>query len=341
MAYGAFKVESQGSGTKAAKANLENGEVPSFLTAMSVAMGKNVLDGDYSSPPASETSAIAGEEAEVIPADTENSEKNSEKAAALMDNPYGGAFLSYTRIITAKIPSDIASDMKTGANGSAFDYSGGGQELKITINVSGGSRIYTASGVDKNGNTFSKEIDPYSVDPTDTDYAGFATLCAYIRDTEGMADNAMQAVKDAVPEDITENGNYLIKVGFVSTNNGNLSGAKKLFEQMQSFFDKLMNLSSDSTVKGVSSEKVTSVRSDNNRIVDELQEMIQLMIQRMLNEIMGVESTEDSEADTDDLAKNQEETVGNVTMTEETKNDEEVIEDNVEKSLKLENATEL
>ena len=185
------------------------------------------------------------------------------------------------------------------------------QELKITISVSGDSRIYTATGTDKDGNAFSREIDPYNVDPTDTDYAGFATLCAYIRDTEGMADNAMQAVKDAAPADITENGNYLVKVGYISMSNGNFSGAKKLFEQMQKFFEKLIDISDDNNVISATDNNVNSVSSENTanngaklinvtsassgktsgssdgsygRIFDELQKMIQMMMQQMLNE---------------------------------------------------------
>ncbi len=247
-----------------------------------------------------------------------------------------GAFLSYTRIITAKIPKDISEAMKTGSSGSPFDFSGDSQELKITINVSGGSRIYTASGTDKDGNKFTKEIDPYNVDPTNADYADFATLCAYIRDTEGMADNAMQAVRDAAPTDITEKGNYLYKVGFYAETNGNLSGAKKLFEQMESFFQRLMGIgkldvtgNADGT-ESVNRAGIVNVKSDDpnsigisseisnmgnasdsskkngasegafySRLLDELHEMIQQMMQKILNEILGIDdegSSEEAEA---------------------------------------------
>nr|WP_044916714.1 hypothetical protein [Butyrivibrio sp. WCE2006] len=247
-----------------------------------------------------------------------------------------GSFLSYTRIITAKIPKDISEAMKTGSSGSPFDFSGDSQELKITINVSSGSRIYTASGTDKDGNKFTKEIDPYNVDPTNADYADFATLCAYIRDTEGMADNAMQAVRDAAPTDITEKGNYLYKVGFYAETNGNLSGAKKLFEQMESFFQRLMGIgkldvtgNADGT-ESVNRAGIVNVKSDDpnaisisseisdmgnasdsskkngasegafySRLLDELHEMIQQMMQKILNEILGIDdegSSEEAEA---------------------------------------------
>ena len=353
MAYGAFKVENTGNQT-GSQMKTEDAKVPSFLTALGIATGKtadlnaseentavmkNVLDGDVSKPPSSFEDS--DDLKTVLDGDVSRPRMKPE-------NSYGdGAFLSYTRIITAKLPDDIASNMKTGADGSAFDYSGDGQDLKITIKVSGDSRIYTASGTDKEGNAFSKEIDPYSVDPTDTDYAGFATLCAYIRDTEGMADNAMQAVRDAAPSDITENGNYVLKVGYVSMNTGNLSGAKKLFEQMQTFFEKLMNISADNNVNGLSEQNVTTVRSDDNdgsadglvkvstsaskgsynRIVEELQEMIQLMIQSMLNEIIGVDDIGDTTAKSEEKAEN----------TTESTPDSDAVKD----SLNLENATEL
>ncbi|WP_155831550.1 hypothetical protein [Butyrivibrio sp. LC3010] len=258
------------------------------------------------------------------------------KNAAELGGLGQGSFLSYTRIITAKIPKDISEAMKIGSSGSPFDFSGDSQELKITINVSGGSRIYTASGTDKDGNKFTKEIDPYNVDPTNADYADFATLCAYIRDTEGMADNAMQAVRDAAPTDITEKGNYLYKVGFYAETNGNLSGAKKLFEQMESFFQRLMGIgkldvtgNADGT-ESVNRAGIVNVKSDDpnaisissgisdmgnasdsskkngasegafySRLLDELHEMIQQMMQKILNEILGIDdegSSEEAEA---------------------------------------------
>ncbi len=262
-------------------------------------------------------------------------------------------FLSYTRIVTAKVPKEIASAMNGETIGSPFDLSGDTNELQITIKVSGGSRIYTASGTDKDGNSFTRDIDPYNVDPTDTDYAGFATLCEYIRDTEGMADNAMQAVKDAAPSDVTEKGNFLFKVSYTAENTGNLSGAKKLFEQMEGFFEKIMSLSGEAEDVIASGDNLINVKSDDwgkktpsgsggfkTDIFDELQEMIQYMFQKMLDDIIGINNSDEVAAveESDDITTDTEKSeiaAGSVAETEEADTpDSEVIEE----SLGVENA---
>lgn len=319
MAFGVYKVG--GTGQQQAKTT-ESGETPAFLTALNVASEKSF--GEDNLP------------------EITNANITPHGLAKPDDN---GAMLSYTRIITAKVPDDISSalskldkesgkivddgsesnsvapagsDSESKASipaGKEFDITDGGQELQITIKVSGGTRIYTASGVDKDGNSFSKEIDPYSVDPTDTDYAGFATLCAYIRDTEGLADNAMKAVRDATPADITEKGNYLYMVSFASEGTGNLSGAKKLFEQLENFFDRLMGIGSDTSSSEITDQKLVSVKSDgsgnstssggsfHSRVLEELHELIEQMLQKMLNEIMGIDDTEEVTTDTEEKAE--------------------------------------
>ncbi|WP_026495651.1 hypothetical protein [Butyrivibrio sp. WCD3002] len=312
MAFGVYKV---GSANQQQTKSAEISEAPAFLTALNVASGKSA--GDESLPEITN--------ANITP-----------HGLAKPDN--SDATLSYTRIITAKVPDSISSalsnwdkdsgkiiedgdsdsESKVAASssldseskaaipaGSEFDINDGSQELQITIKVTNGTRIYTASGVDKDGNAFSKEIDPYSVDPTDTDYAGFATLCAYIRDTEGLADNAMKAVRDAAPADITEKGNYLYMVGFSAEGNSNLSGAKKLFEQLENFFERLMGIGSMSSSSETSDQKAVAVRSDSSessassggsfhsRVLEELHELIEQMLQKMLNEIMGIDDADE------------------------------------------------
>ena len=126
---------------------------------------------------------------------------------------------------------------------------------------------------------------------------------------------------------------FLVKVSYVSISNGNFSGAKKLFEQMQKFFEKLFDISADNNVSGISRNKVHPVSSENivnntdklintaqsslaktsgssdmsySRIFDELQEMIQLMMQHMLNEIIGIDrlgETKGSDGNTTTNAK--------------------------------------
>ncbi len=290
MAFGAFKINPSQSQSQPQVTKTSDSEDASFMSALNLATNK--VD-DYEAELAEETS------------------DDLSVQSAKTDHFNNGAFLSYTRIITAHIPNDIASSMENADADSVFSAQKGGQDLQITVKVSGASRIYTAQGTDKDGNQFSKEIDPYNVDPTDTDYPGFATLCAYLRDTEGMADNAMQAVQDAMPEDMNEKGNYIFKVGLISQDTGNLSGAKKLFEQMQTFFTKLMDLSSNATYG--SEGAAMSVRSDDSgsgsislsqnkrsQILDELQQMIQLMIQQMLKELMGGDDYEEASAESDE-----------------------------------------
>ncbi len=291
MAFGIFKT---GNAASAPQAKAENSNAPEFLSALNLAMDKTA-DQDL----------------------TESASENALKKSGETIPYDNGAFLSYTRIITANMPDFSMASNENGNLISPFDLKGGNSELKITISVSGDSRIYTASGTDKDGKAFSKEIDPYNVDPTDTDYAGFAVLCQYIRDTEGMADNAMKAVKDVAPADISENGNYLMKVSYTAESTGNLAGAKKLFEKMQTFFEKLSSPSS---------------KASTGSIFDELQEMIDRMIQQMLNEIVGIDDTVEEE-ELEEKAEIAEESV--------EKADEAAAPDmgTLEESLGVENAT--
>ncbi len=167
----------------------------------------------------------------------------------------------------------------------------------------------------------------------------------------------MQAVHDAMPEDMNENGNYILKVGLISQENGNLSGAKKLFEQMQTFFTKLLDLSSASSSD--SGQTAMSIRSDGSetgtgslsqnkksQILDELQQMIQLMIQQMLKELMGDDSYEEVSTENDEEEKIAAESVTNndehkETAAEsltETKEPSVSEEETMEDDLNLENA---
>lgn len=116
---------------------------------------------------------------------------------------------SYTRVVSATV---MNSQMmaQTGTDGRvAYSYQGVVQKFEIRIDVNGDGRTYTAVGTDKEGNPFSKEIDPYNVDPTDSDFTEFAALCSYICDTENIADQAMNFVSEIADVDIFKQMDYL------------------------------------------------------------------------------------------------------------------------------------
>ncbi len=163
----------------------------------------------------------------------------------------------YTRVVTANVWSSGMTSTQLADGKTAYSYQGMMQKFEIRINVMGDSRKYTATGTDENGNEFSKEIDPYNVDPTDSDFTEFAALCAYIRDTEDIADEAMQAVDDVAPNDIFEKKNYLSELNG-SINNFQMMGVSTLgAEQLLSHINRLMEVMMTSGVgNGISPEPV-------------------------------------------------------------------------------------
>ena len=163
----------------------------------------------------------------------------------------------YTRVITANVWNSGYTATQLADGKTAYSYQGVMQKFEIRIDVMGDSRKYTATGTDENGNEFSKEIDPYNVDPTDSDFTEFAALCAYIRDTEDIADEAMLAVDDVAPVDIFEKKNYLSELnGFI--NNFQMMGVSTLgAEQLLSHINRLMEVMMTSGVgTGISPEPV-------------------------------------------------------------------------------------
>ena len=116
---------------------------------------------------------------------------------------------SYTRIVSASVMTSQMSAIASSDGGTAYSYQGVMQKFEIRIDVNGDERKYTATGTDKDGKEFSKEIDPYNVDPTDADFTEFAALCSYIRDTENLADETMKFVDNVAADDIFERMNYL------------------------------------------------------------------------------------------------------------------------------------
>ena len=163
----------------------------------------------------------------------------------------------YTRIITANVWNSGYTATQLADGKTAYSYQGVMQKFEIRIDVNGDSRKYAATGTDENGNEFSKEIDPYNVDPTDSDFTEFAALCSYIRETEDLADEAMQAVDGVAPYDIFEKKNYLSELNG-SINNFQMMGLSTLgAEQLLSHINRLMEVMMTSGVgNGISSEPV-------------------------------------------------------------------------------------
>lgn len=163
----------------------------------------------------------------------------------------------YTRVITANVWNSGMTSTQLAEGKTAYSYQGVMQKFEIRIDVMGDSRKYTATGTDENGNEFSKEIDPYKVNPTDSDFTEFAALCSYIRDTEGIADEAMQAVDGVAPYDIFEKKNYLSELNG-SINNFQMMGVSTLgAERLLSHINRLMEVMMTSGVgNGISPEPV-------------------------------------------------------------------------------------
>ncbi len=180
-------------------------------------------------------------------------------AVAKEDTP---AKKGYTRVITANIWNSGFGATQLADGKTAYSYQGVMQQFQIRIDVDGDTRKYTATGTDENGNEFSKEIDPYNVDPTDSDFTEFAALCSYIRDTEGLADEAMGAVDSVAPYDIFEKKNYMSELDG-SIKNYQLMGVSTLgAEQLLSHINRLMEVMMTSGIgTGISPEPAATATS--------------------------------------------------------------------------------
>lgn len=172
---------------------------------------------------------------------------------------------SYTRVVSATV---MSSQMmaQTGTDGRvAYSYQGVMQKFEIRIDVNGDDRTYTAVGTDKDGNPFSKEIDPYNVDPTDSDFTEFAALCTYICNTGNIADEAMNFVSEIADSDIFKQMDYL---SAFSTNISkyemmgfsNLT-AESLMPHINRLMEVLMNSGMSGTVGAISTLNFEYVES--------------------------------------------------------------------------------
>ena len=140
----------------------------------------------------------------------------------------------YTRCITTTIQTEemYASQSENGEM--VYSYKASEQSFNIYINSDGQNKMYSIEGIDKYGQPFIKEFDPYDVDPEYADFPEFAALCLYIQNTDDTAD--MLANDYFATDDILEKCNYLEKLqGF---------GTDTIFEKAQSMLDlanKLVN----------------------------------------------------------------------------------------------------
>ena len=140
----------------------------------------------------------------------------------------------YTRCITTTIQTEemYASQSENGEM--VYSYKASEQSFNIYINSDGQNKTYSIEGIDKDGQPFTKEFDPYDVDPEYADFPEFAALCLYIQNTDETAD--MLANDYFATDDILEKCDYLEKLqGF---------GTDTIFEKAQSMLDlanKLVN----------------------------------------------------------------------------------------------------
>lgn len=140
----------------------------------------------------------------------------------------------YTRCITTTIQTEemYASQSENGEM--VYSYKASEQSFNIYINSDGKNKTYSIEGIDKDGQPFTKEFDPYDVDPEYADFPEFAALCLYIQNTDETAD--MLANDYFATDDILEKCDYLEKLqGF---------GTDTIFEKAQSMLDlanKLVN----------------------------------------------------------------------------------------------------
>ena len=143
------------------------------------------------------------------------------------------AGVAYSRCITASIRSEELLASQSADGEMIYSYKASEQSFKIWINSDGSNKTYSIEGIDKDGQPFAKEFDPYEVDPEYADFPEFAALCMYIRNTDETAD--MLANEYFATDDILEKNNYMDKMqGF------SMDGLFEKTEAMMRNLDKLM-----------------------------------------------------------------------------------------------------
>ena len=157
------------------------------------------------------------------------------------------AGVAYSRCITASIRSEELFASQSANGEMTYSYKASEQSFKIWINSDGSNKTYSIEGIDKDGKPFTKEFDPYDVDPEYADFPEFAALCMYIQNTDETAD--MLANEYFATDDILEKCDYMDKLqGF------SLDG---FFEKTQSMMDNIDKLMA-------TLHQITGMRNDIN-----------------------------------------------------------------------------
>ena len=133
----------------------------------------------------------------------------------------------YTRIITANIRTEEMTATIASNGEMIYSYSASEQSFQISIESDGENKTYKITGIDKDGNPFEKDFDPYEVDPENADLPEFSALCMYIQQTDETAD--LLADDYFKTDDILEKRNYFgLLSEFANTS---------IFDRMQSMLD--------------------------------------------------------------------------------------------------------
>ena len=133
----------------------------------------------------------------------------------------------YTKIITAKIKTEEMTATMASNGEMIYSYSASEQSFQICIESDGENKTYKITGIDKDGNSFERDFDPYEVDPENADLPEFSALCMYIQQTDETAD--LLADDYFKTDDILEKRNYFGLLGEYANTS--------IFDRMQSMLD--------------------------------------------------------------------------------------------------------
>ena len=178
-----------------------------FFTAVGKSRGAGDMGNDFS---------FGG----LLARDNRDTMELSPREKALPSTPY-------TRIITANIRTEEMTATIASNGEMIYSYSASEQSFQICIESDGENKTYKITGIDKDGNPFEKEFDPYEVDPENADLPEFSALCMYIQQTDETAD--LLADDYFKTDDILEKRNYFgLLSEFANTS---------IFDRMQSMLD--------------------------------------------------------------------------------------------------------